>query len=379
MVSMDTHSGERRRRKRTVRWWLIGAGAVALALAAGGQWVMRGQGGAPTSAAALRSCQMEETRVSTDVVSPYARRLPSRDFVQGATLDLSDMDTGTVLHAELRRMRDEYHVNTINVYGLERRDERRRDQLFDALRELGMAIALRIEWYDQGTFAFQGQDAGEVLAAHRALLAYAAEAGHREQVAYVMVNMPVDDPVVQQRLGGVDSPRSQARQVAYATEVVAGVRDLVGASGIRVFLGLFYGWDNSYQVPSYRTAGPDGYVLTNYSYPGPRIAGASASAAELINEPRLRVAADRAIREAGSLPVIVEYGFHTLNYQNGNTPDQKAGLVADLTAKRRAVRATTDFYCDRYPSVIGTMYFGYNTYKSEGSPPRRLDFGLTGE
>jgi hypothetical protein len=376
---MDTYSGERRRGKRTVRRWLIAAGAAVLALAAGGQWAMRGQSGAPTSAAVPRSCQMEATPVPTDVISPYARRLPSSDFVQGATLDLSGLDTGTVLHAELRRMRDEYHINTINVYGLERRNERQRDQLFGAVRELGMAIALRIEWYDQDTFAFRRQDAGEVLAAHRALLAYAAEAGHREQVAYVMVNMPVDDPAVQQRLGGVNSRLSQTGQVAYATEVAAGVRDLVGASGIRVFLGLFYGWDNSYQVPSYRAARPDGYVLTNYSYPGLRIPGAWASAAELINEPRLRMAADRAIREAGSLPVIVEYGFHTLSYQNGNTPDQRAGLVADVTAKRRAIQATTDFYCSRYPTVIGTMYFGYNTYKSEGSPPRRLDFGLIGE
>jgi hypothetical protein len=74
--------------------------------------------------------------------------------------------------------------------------------------------------------------------------------------------------------------------------------------------------------------------------------------------------------------MIVEYGFHTLAYQNGNVPDQTAGLVRDEATKEKAMRATTRFYCTGYPGVIGTMYFGYNTDKVEGSPPRHLDYGL---
>ena len=138
----------------------------------------------------------------------------------------------------------------------------------------------------------------------------------------------------------------------------------------RVYIGLFNDLDGAYDVPSYRPSRPDGYVLTNYSYPADD---------DIIGTKRLTAVADRAAREAGDLPIVVEYGFHTLTYQNGNMPDQIAGLVADPATKKKALRATTQFYCERYPAVIGTMYFGYNTYKSEGTPPRRLDFGLVAE
>jgi hypothetical protein len=38
--------------------------------------------------------------------------------------------------------------------------------------------------------------------------------------------------------------------------------------------------------------------------------------------------------------------------------------------------ATTRFYCTGYPSVRGTLYFGFNIHKAEGEPPARLDFAL---
>jgi hypothetical protein len=75
-------------------------------------------------------------------------------------------------------------------------------------------------------------------------------------------------------------------------------------------------------------------------------------------------------------PIVVEYGFQTLAAQK-SMPDQTAGLVADITVKRAALRATTHFYCSRYPAVIGTTYFGYNIFKAEGNPPRTLDYALT--
>jgi hypothetical protein len=51
--------------------------------------------------------------------------------------------------------------------------------------------------------------------------------------------------------------------------------------------------------------------------------------------------------------------------------------VADRTAKARALVATTRLYCTGYPSVRGTMYFGFNIYKSEGKPPGLMDWGLS--
>ncbi|MFI7546229.1 hypothetical protein [Actinoplanes sp. NPDC049599] len=181
--------------------------------------------------------------------------------------------------------------------------------------------------------------------------------------------MPVDDPRVQQRLGGVNSALSAQRQVTYARTLVGLVRQHAGTAP--VFLGLFYGWDGSYRIPSYRDSGADGYVLTSYSYPGSRVADAGSSADELIDAPRLRAAADRAVAGQPGAPIVVEYGFQTLAAQE-SMPDQTAGSVADGTAKRAALRATTHFYCTRYPAISATT-----CSRRRGNPPRTLDYGLT--
>ena len=364
---METN-GERRRNAwpalRTLRFALIGAGATTLALAAFGAWALHDD---------RRTCAIGEDTVTT---TPYPALRPAAERVQGATLTVSDVD-GADLPGVLRAMRDGHGINTVNVYGLERWPTARLDDLFAALRLLDMRIAPRVEWYDQATFAFRPADAARVVTAHRALLTYVARVDRRDRVAYVMLNMPVDDPQAQQRVGGVNSATSRERQVTYATDLVAAVRAETGS--LPVHLGLFYGWDGSYDVPSYRPSNPDGYVLTNYSYPAGAVPDAGSDVTDIINESRLRNTADRAVRAAGSAPVVVEYGFHTLSYQRGNMPDQIAGLVADAAAKKKALTATTRFYCERYPTVIGTMYFGYNTYTTEGTPPRRLDFGLVAE
>lgn len=345
---------------------MVGAGAVMLALA-GALWAIR-----PADAG---RCPPPGTG-PPGVLTPYPAPAAADRFIQGATLDVTGLD-GPELVGTLRRMRDDHHVNTVNVYGVERWDaaDGRLNRLFSAVRELDLRITLRIEAYDPGTFAFRPQDVDAVLAAHRTLLATAAAPGHRELVTHVMLNMPVDDPAVQQRLGGVNSPTSRERQVSYAKDLVSAVR---AATGLPVHLGLFYGWDGTYDIPSYATAGADGYVLTNYSYPDTSegLRSADGEPATLINEPRLRAVTDRAVQMAGDAPMVVEYGFHTLTYQHGNMPDQIAGLVADRATKEKAMRATTDFYCTRYPNVVGTMYFGYNIVTTEGSPPRRLDFAL---
>jgi hypothetical protein len=283
-------------------------------------------------------------------------------WIQGAA-----WEPGSDMAADLRRMRDDYLINTVNVYGLERWSTARLDTLFAALTELGMRAVVRLEAYDPDTFAFRDEDADEVVARHRELLEYVRD----KPVAYLALNMPVDDPRVRERLGGVDSALSAQRQISYAKRLVALVR-----GPAPVFLGLFYGWDGSYRIPSYRDSGADGYVLTNYSYPGERVADARSGPQELINAPRLTSIMERAMADVPGAPLIVEYGFHTLAAQK-ERPDQSAGLVADVTVKRAALRATTHFYCAGYPAVIGTTYFGYNIFKSEGDPPRTLDYGLT--
>jgi hypothetical protein len=309
----------------------------------------------------------------TGVLTPYRAQVAPGTYVQGATLDLPGPADLTGLPGVLATMRDDYRINTINVYGLEKWTEPQLTTLFGALRAAGLAIALRLEWYDQPTFAFQPQDVGRVVEAYRTLLDVAARPENRPLVTYLMLNMPVDDPQVQRRLGGIDSDLSRERQTAYATELVRAVR--ARAVAVRVFLGLFYGWDGSYAMPSYSASGADGYVLTNYSYPAAQVSVAS-SVTQIIDESRLTAVMKRALAQTGNKPLIIEYGFQTLSYQDGNKPDQTAGLVPDTNVKKKALAGTTSFYCSRYPEVIGTMYFGYNVIKAEGSPARRLDFAL---
>jgi hypothetical protein len=145
---------------------------------------------------------------------------------------------------------------------------------------------------------------------------------------------------------------------------------------VPVYLTLFYGWDGSYDTPSYAASGADGYALTNYSYPGNDVATAASKTEELIDTKRLQTAADHAVAAHPGRPIVVEYGFHTLAFQRGRRPAQTAGLVADRAAKQAAMRATTAFYRKNYAAVIGTMYFGYDIVKAEGDPPRPLDFAL---
>jgi hypothetical protein len=233
---------------------------------------------------------------------------------------------------------------------------------------------LRLEEYDPETFAFTTADADDLLARYAPLLAEAAEPGNRARVAYLAVNLPLDDPRVQARLGGVNSPLSITRQLEYATAVVARLH--AAAPGLPVYLGVFYGWDGGFQPPSYATAGADGYFLTSYSYPGRAVPGAADDDEVLIDAAARRAVMRRFQSQYGEAPVVVEYGVQTAQRHGGRLPGQTAGLVADRAAKGRALVATTRFYCTGYASVRGTMYFGFNVVKTEGEPPATVDFSI---
>jgi hypothetical protein len=300
------------------------------------------------------------------------------EFVQGATVDLTGIRPAD-LPGLLQAMQARHHINTISGYGLERWDppgrSDQKDRLFAELARLGMMIVVRLEAYDSRHFAFRPDDVQPVLDAHDGLLRYLSAPQRRERIAYLQLNMPLDDPAVQQRLGGVNSSLSIGRQPSYAAALVRRVRTAL--PGTPVYLGVFYGWDNTYRPPSYAAAQPDGYVLTNYSYPAGAVPDRTADASTLINEPRLRVAVDRAVAQYGDrVPLVVEYGFHTAARHRAGPPAQRAGLVADTAAKHRALSATNQLYCDSYPNVRGTVYFGFNIVKAEGNPPALLDFAL---
>jgi hypothetical protein len=298
----------------------------------------------------------------SSMLTPYA--LSDKGFLRGATLD---PDTAGSLADRLRVMRDDCYIETAGFYHLP-------GDALQTLRQLKMRAAVRLEAYDPDTFAFDNADADRLLERYRSTLETVA--AQPDAVAYVTVNMPLDDPRVQRRLGGTDSAESHRRQVSFAAEAVSLVRRAT-RDRVPVYLNVFYGWDNGFHPPSYASAGADGYVLTSYSYPGATVAGRNASDAELIDEPRRRETMRRFLSQYGPAPVIVEYGIHTAEHHGPlSEPAQTAGLVADRVAKRRALRATTRFYRLQYPSVRGTVYFGFDVYKAEGDPPAELDFGL---
>jgi hypothetical protein len=316
-------------------------------------------------------------------MTPYDPPLAG-DFIQAAVFDPGPGEsTEPDLTVRLRAMRDTSHVNTVNVYALESWDasgsNARKNALLTALANLRLKVIVRLERYDATRFAFTVADLDYVFACYDPLLRYLSTAGRGERVAYFALNMPVDDAGVQQRLGGINSALSRQRQQQYAQAFVDRLRTTLyryGFPGAQAYLSVFYGWDNSYDLPSYAQARPDGYFLTNYSYPGAAVADENASDAELINEARLRIAVRRFTDQYGGAPVVIEYGFHTVEFNGGTPPHQTAGLVATVRAKRRALPATTRFYRANVAALRGTSYFAYNLFKQEGSPPALLDWAL---
>ncbi|MCU7724289.1 hypothetical protein ODJ79_11235 [Actinoplanes sp. KI2] len=283
-------------------------------------------------------------------------------------------------------------VNTVGLYNLVQMTDAERDTLFAELERNRMKAVIRIEWYDQQTFAFTAADAARVLSyyssddpahGYTGLLPYLARRQKLADVVYLAVNMPVDDGKVSSRFvtaqypDGRKNPRWATSQPPYADRLLAGLRAVTGCT--KLYLSVFYGWDQSYPTPSYAgIAHPaDGYFLNNYSYP---ISGTppdeNASTADRLNEPRLRSALDRMIGQYGTAPKVIEYGFHTLDFNNGVLPNQTAGLVSTVAAKRKALTETTAYYKDPAFGVRGTLYFAENLFKPEGNPPATMDWAL---
>lgn len=323
---------------------------------------------------------------TTGTMTPYAKYVEPDQFFSGATFDLRRTDdTKGWLTRELESMKGRYNINTLSIYGLENYDDvgsnELKDHLFKELARLGMKVVVRIEAYDAAKFAFTSADLDRVMASHKAIIEYVSQAERRDQVAYFALNMPVDDGVVQQNMGGVNSETSKANQVTYAVDFVKRMREVTkgyGFTDAQLYLSVFYGWDNGFQVPSYAPAKADGYFINNYSYPeGGQLPEATASAEEILNGERLKISMETFVSQYGDAPLVVECGYHTLAYNNGVMPNQTAGLVKDLAAKQKALESIIPFYQSNYPKNIrGMLYFGYNLYKEEGNPPSVMDWSL---
>lgn len=320
--------------------------------------------------------------VYAGALSPYEKLSKPEEFVNGATFVLKE--TGEYkewLATELQRARDIYHINTITVYGLEQFDDAYKTCLFKELNRLNMKICIRIESYGEG-FAFTKEDAADVMKRYKELIEFTCLPENRDMVFYYAINMPVDDGKVQENLGGVNSETSKVNQVSYAQQIVSSMRKLTAENGFenaKLFLSVFFGWDDTYEIPSYASAGADGYFINNYTYPiKGKLPDSSAKEEDIINVACLKRTMNKFFEVYPQQPpLMIETGFHTLEYNNGVMPSQTAGLVYDRATKEIAVKAMLDFYKSNYSNVIGVLYFGYNLFNQEGNPPQAMDWALS--
>ncbi|WP_243866952.1 S-layer homology domain-containing protein [Paenibacillus sp. BK720] len=305
---------------------------------------------------------------------------------------------------DFKRMKEATNVNAIGFYNIVQMTDADRDALFDALEKNRQKAIIRIEAYDGSTFDWDNNDPAHSDAVsvinhyntndpehgYTALLDYLKANDRLKDVAYFAVNMPVDDGAVADHFknalysDGRANPEWSSSQVAYADDLMHRLRDILGDSSLaKLYLSVFYGWDFAYHTPSYADIAhkADGYFLNNYSYPAGSPPDETASASERINQPRLQQGMDRFMAQYPDAPKIIEYGFHTSEFNHYNPTSQTAGLVKTAAAKRLALKDTTAFYKDgssggKSFNVRGTLYFAQNLYKEEGNPLTVSDWTL---
>lgn len=312
-------------------------------------------------------------------ITPYRENVSTDKFFNGTTYVLEEhQDMDSFLDYEFGRLRNSYNINTVTIYGLESFGESTWNALFKALKKYDMQLVVRIEGYDSD-FAFRATDADKMINRCIQLIEYCSRSENKERIAYFALNVPVDDPVVQKNAGGLNTSKWKNAQLVFVKAFVEKMRKTTSALGFSdaaMYLSVFYGWDNTFDIPSYAEAGADGYFINNYSYPKRGVPNSSMSDGDIINADRLSISMKRYKSQYENSPVVMEWGFHTVDYNNGMVPNQTAGVVQDLETKQRAMKATVDFYQDNWEMVRGCLYFGFNLLKEEGNPPSVMDWCL---
>ena len=311
-------------------------------------------------------------------MTPYLESRSPDEYYAGATFDLEA--TGRSLSAISQAMEDmkAININTITIYGFENESRSVKEHIFEELDRLGMKIVIRIESYDKSTFDFGVEDAADVVSAHSEIIEFVSRTDRRDSVAYFALNMPVDDGDIQSKFpGGINSQEWREDQVSYADELVRLMREELSKHGFgdaKLYLSVHYGWDNSYNLLSYESAGADGYFINCYSYPYLHGGDDGRGDTQPTEDDPVEQLID--VNQIDRCMAKYKAQYHTMEYNNWEKTDQTAGLVWDRDAKRKAMQETIKYYEEEYPFVEGAMYFGYNLLKVEGSDGAVMDWTL---
>ena len=278
---------------------------------------------------ALFSLLLMSFSLFASVMTPYAEKVDPEEFYNGATFDIGPGNfNNEEFSKELEKANSLYNINTITIYGFEGLSQSSQQYIFSELSRLGMKIVIRIESYPQD-FSFSEADAKTVVSSYSALIDFCSDENRRDTVAYFALNMPVDDIAVQRNAGGLNTRAWIDAQKSYASAFVRLMREECARNGwddAKMYLSVFYGWDNTFKTPSYKDAGADGYFINNYTYPDSSSLSSS-DPLEIINAKRLAVSMKTYEKQYGDAPVVMEWGFHTIDFNGGIQPNQTAGLV----------------------------------------------------
>ncbi|SDW48029.1 hypothetical protein [Paenibacillus sp. CF384] len=326
--------------------------------------------------------------------------------IQGAEYELyHDQDTFAKIARDLPIMKNDYNINTLNLYNLETLDINEKNALFNQMSLLGMKSVPRIEWIgDVNSFRFDQAHADAVVSYYDSMLQYLV--AKSSQVVYFAVNIPNDNSIIAGNYGGFNSQAWKNGQKDYAGYLYLALTNRLNQLGYanpKLFISIHYGWDNSWDVPVYDSSKADGYFLQTYSYPLYKdcLPGSSCwqsrygapSTNRIINVD----GSTDSIAPAGApknglketlgkfmgqyqnqnKPLVVEFGFHTQWFNNNTPTDQTAGLQYDIAAKNTALTAAYNYFKSYSPNMIkGAMYFGWNLVKDEGNPSAAMDWSL---
>jgi trimeric autotransporter adhesin len=177
---------------------------------------------------------------------------------------------------DFAHMRTVSQVNAIGFYNLVQMTDPQRDALFADLEANRQKAIVRIEYYNAPTFDFDNNDpshadVNSVIAhytsddrihGYTGLIPYLIKNNKLKDIAYFAVNMPVDDGIVADHFksptysNARDNPAWASSQVTYADNVINRLRGVLGGpAAAKLYLSVFYGWDQSYPTPSYAGVG----------------------------------------------------------------------------------------------------------------------------